>query len=236
MQNDPLVEWQRLTETYSKMYDDELLELAADSASLTEQAQQVLGDEIRKRGLDAPRVPDSARRTSESMLERAAGAPGVDPGAPTLVRNGLETGEDIDGPQEFTWKTFLCECDGREAAWQIFEVLRRAGIESWVEGPGGSYSPYSQLDQSTPRILVPADRLDEAREIAARPIPKEIRELSQMQAPEFELPVCPKCGAGDPVLEGVDPFNSWLCEACGHEWTEAEAEGRDEPEKGKNGG
>ena len=36
MQNDPLVEWQRLTETYSKMYDGELLELAADSDDLTE--------------------------------------------------------------------------------------------------------------------------------------------------------------------------------------------------------
>jgi uncharacterized protein (DUF983 family) len=45
-----------------------------------------------------------------------------------------------------------------------------------------------------------------------------------MQVPEYELPVCPKCGAGDPVLEGVDPFNSWLCEACGNEWTESAAD------------
>src|ERR1039458_2695794 len=56
MQIDPLVEWQRLTETYSKMYDDELLQLAVDSDDLTEQAKQVLSDEMRKRGLELPRA------------------------------------------------------------------------------------------------------------------------------------------------------------------------------------
>src|ERR1039457_4403878 len=56
MQNAPRVEWQRLTETYSKMYDDELLNLAADSADLTEQARQVLAGGMQKRGLQAPRA------------------------------------------------------------------------------------------------------------------------------------------------------------------------------------
>ncbi len=219
MQNDPLVEWQRLTETYSKMYDDELLELAADSADLTEAARQVLGDEMRKRGLEDPRTASQARK--EAGLPWA---PQQDPGVNTSDIDLLGSGaavQDGDVPHEYTWKTVLCECEDREEAWQICEVLRRAGIESWIEGPGGSYSPYSQLDQRSPRILVAADRFDEAREIAARPIPKEIVELSKMQSPEFETPVCPNCGAGDPVLESVDPFNSWKCEACGNEWTES---------------
>ena len=69
--------------------------------------------------------------------------------------------------------------------------------------------------------MVAADQLDQAREIAARPIPKEIVEQSKMQTPEFEPPVCPNCGAGDPVLESVDPVNSWRCEACGKEWSES---------------
>jgi hypothetical protein len=232
MQIDPLVEWQRLTETYSNMYDGELLELAADSGNLTEQAQQVLGNEIRKRGLDT-HAARSAARSNDSMLERASVAPGDDHGAPELFPDAPETGEVIDGPREYTWKTLLCECEGREAAWQICEVLRQAGIESWVDGPRGSYSPYSQLDQSTPRILVPADRFDEARAIAARPIPKEIIEQSKMQLPEFDLPVCPKCGAGDPVLEDVDPVNSWLCEACGNQWTESGADQEGDPEETK---
>jgi len=233
MQSDPLLEWQRLTENYSKMYDEELLELADDSANLTEQARQVLGDEIRKRGLDAPRAPDSTRRTLDPTLEHAAGTPGFEQDVPAVYPDGMETDEDSERLRDYTWKTTLCECNGKEEAWQLCEVLRRAGIESWAVGSQGSYSPYSQLDQGLPRVLVPADRFEEARAIAAQPIPKEIVELSHVEAPEFELPVCPKCGAGDPVLEGVDPVNSWLCEACGHEWAESGAEGSDEPEKGK---
>jgi hypothetical protein len=77
------------------------------------------------------------------------------------------------------------------------------------------------LDLRTPRILVAADQLEQARDIAKRPIPQEIIEQSQMKAPEFEAPVCPKCGAPDPLLESVDPVNTWLCEACEHEWTES---------------
>jgi transposase-like protein len=68
---------------------------------------------------------------------------------------------------------------------------------------------------------VAADQLEEAREIAARPIPQEIVELSQMEVPEFEPPKCPQCGAEDPVLEGAEPVNAWLCEVCGKQWTES---------------
>jgi hypothetical protein len=49
--------------------------------------------------------------------------------------------------------------------------------------------------------------------------------------PEFEPPRCPQCGAEDPVLEGVDPFNTWLCEACGKQWTESAAALSGTPEK-----
>jgi hypothetical protein len=211
------------------MYDDELFELAADSADLTEQVRQVLGDEIRKRGLEDPRTVSQARK--EANLPAA---PQRDSDVNTSDVDLLGSGaavQDGDVPREYTWKTVLCECEDREEAWQICEVLRQAGIESWIEGPGGSYSPYSQLDQRSPRILVAADRFDEAREIAAWPIPKEIVEQSKMQSPEFETPVCPNCGAGDPVLEGVDPFNTWKCEACGNEWTESAADLRENPER-----
>ncbi len=66
MQTDPLAEWQRLTETYSNMYDDELLELAADSEDLTEQARQVLSDEMKKRGLDLARTGSAPQKTARS--------------------------------------------------------------------------------------------------------------------------------------------------------------------------
>jgi transposase-like protein len=43
-----------------------------------------------------------------------------------------------------------------------------------------------------------------------------------MQIPEFEPPVCPDCGAEDPLLEDVNPRNAWLCERCGKQWTDPE--------------
>ncbi len=55
-----------------------------------------------------------------------------------------------------------------------------------------------------------------------------------MQLPEFDLPVCPNCGAGDPALEDVDPVNSWICESCGKQWKESPADLEDGPEKSKS--
>jgi ribosomal protein L37AE/L43A len=213
------------------MYDAELLELAADSGNLTETAQQALGDEMRKRGLALARTAGAARRMPDPMLERAATALGADPGAPQLVEDTPDTADEADAPHEYTWKTLLCECETAEEALQLAAALGHSGIESWIEGRRGSYSPYSQLDQGPPRILVPADRLEEAREVASRPIPKEIVEQTEMEAPEFEAPVCPKCGAGDPVLDGVDPVNTWFCEACENEWTDGAADVKDDHEK-----
>jgi hypothetical protein len=50
-------EWRRLSEHYAGMYDEEVLELARDYRDLTELAQQVLRDEIKKRGLGEPLSP-----------------------------------------------------------------------------------------------------------------------------------------------------------------------------------
>jgi hypothetical protein len=218
MQMDPFLEWQRLTEHYGKMYDDELLDLAADSGDLTETAQQVLRDEMKRRRLEAPRTACNAPQAPVRPM-----APIVD-SINNLPVNG-ETTEEGDLPHEYTWKTELCECETSEEAWQICEMLRRAGIESWMEKPGSRWSVFN------PRVLVAADQLDQAREVAARPIPQEIVDLSRMTEPEFELPACPNCGAGDPVLEGVDPVNIWQCEACGEQWTEPAGELQKEAEK-----
>ncbi len=72
------------------------------------------------------------------------------------------------------------------------------------------------------QINVAADQLEEAREIAAQPIPQEIIEWQRelREAPAYEIPVCPKCKAEDPTLESVEPTNSWLCESCGYTWSD----------------
>jgi hypothetical protein len=98
--------------------------------------------------------------------------------------------------------------------------LKRAGIESWVEEPGSRYS----FGLSAPRVVVAADQLEHAIEIVNQPIPQEIIDESREEVPEYVPPTCPKCGAEDPALESAEPVNSWVCEACGEQWTESAAD------------
>jgi len=213
MQADPITEWQRLTELYREMGDGELEELNAGIDELTDVAKQVLRDEMKKRELDEPRGTNPEADVPEHFAAPQWTRHGDTP------EDGNATGES-DLPREYTWKTFLCEREDPEETWQIQEVLRQAGIESWLENPGYYVAPGA----STPRIMVAADQLEKACEILARPIPREIVEQSKMQIPDYEPPACPSCGAADPILEGADPVNAWRCESCGRQWTEAAEE------------
>jgi ribosomal protein L37AE/L43A len=213
MRADPMAEWQRLTELYREMGDGELEELDAGKDDLTDVAKQVLRDEIRKRGLDEPREPSTEPNQTGSF-----GASKWGTGDDAAV--GEEAAEASDPPREYTWKTFLCEREDPEETWQIREVLRQAGVESWLENPGYYVVPGASI----PRIMVAADQLEKACEIVAKPIPQEIVEQSKMQIPDYEPPACPGCGAADPILEGADPVNAWRCEGCGKQWTEASEE------------
>jgi hypothetical protein len=217
MEVNPLEEWQRLTAVYAEMWDEELLNLAAAPEDLTETARQVLRDEVRKRGLRDPRAareqPEGAARFQTAKFGAHAG--------PEFETQAQE-GDDL--PVEFTWKTPLCVCESLEDAMQVFEALRRAGLESWIQRPGArrpvAWNEWHQDMVGNIQVLVPADQLDQARAIVAQPIPQDIVDESKMQTPEFEAPVCPRCGASDPVLESVEPVNAWACESCGAEWTE----------------
>jgi hypothetical protein len=198
------------------MGDGELEELDVDKGDLTEVAQQVLRDELKKRGLDGTR----ATNEEQNHAERFA--------APTWTSHGdsPEDGdatEESDLQEEYTWKTPLCECEDREKAWQIQEVLRQAGIESWLDR--WAYNEASVFGDQ--RIVVAADQLEKAREIISKPIPEEIVEQSKAPIEEYVPPVCPSCGAADPILEGADPVNSWRCESCGKQWTDAVEEAQE---------
>ena len=218
MKADPIEEWRKLREHYSQLSVEELYELALDFGDLTESAQQVLREEMKSRGLDAPGTSSEVSKGAVSSVPSRIDPHELqtdDDQSPGSLGQGEET--EADQAREYTWKTQLCECGSTEQAWQLHQVLRQEGIDSWVEQPDSSCS----FGISYPRVMVAADQLEAAIEIAGRPIPKEIVEESQVETSEFEAPECPKCGAGDPVLEGVDPVNSWLCEACGEQWTEA---------------
>lgn len=219
MPDDPQRYWRDLTENYRQMSDGELLELAESRGDLTEMAQQVLRDEMRKRGLNEPNPDEKKPAAAVKFTDRNAVVHWESPRYRDMAR---EASHDGGVPHEFTWKTLLCECETTQEAWQVAETLRRAGIESWVT------RSMTTWDVSGPRVQVAADQLEQAQAVMASPIPQDIIEESQSKVPEFETPECPMCGAADPVLESVDPVNAWVCEACGAEWNDPE----DAPEAG----
>ena len=210
MQMDPSRDWQALGELYRQKSDEELEELARDYADLTEVAREVLRGEMKARGLADPAAP----RTPEKREPKRATAR-VD--APEQAADGDEEDESAAG-LEYTWKTPLCTCATIPQAKQIAEMLRRAKIESWIEG---GMNPW---DAGNIRVVVAADELDEARAVMANPIPQDVVDESTTEAPEYVAPVGPACGAEDPVLESVEPVNHWLCESCGKEWDEGAAQ------------
>ena len=69
MAMDAAQERKRLMDVYSRKTDDELQELAEDSASLTGLASQVLNDELASRGL-SPSQPDSDGFQDEVTLRK----------------------------------------------------------------------------------------------------------------------------------------------------------------------
>jgi hypothetical protein len=222
-----------MAKTYRELSDDELRELAADFNDLTETAPQVLRTEMMSRGVGEPQAASPAPLASNAPLATpvAFGTSASSHGPivnslgflgrpPELVPDAPDASAEVDGPVEYTWKTPLCECDTSQEASELSEALKQAGIESWIENPA-SGSRYAGLGLSYPRVLVAADQLDQARAIAARPIPPEIVAESQTEVPDFTPPKCPNCGTPDPVLQGVDSVNSWECEQCGQKWTDS---------------
>jgi hypothetical protein len=231
MQIDPMAEWQRITKVYRGMYDDELINLVADKEDLTDVARQVLDLELKKRGLGDLSNASAAREAPEIRHERRAALIGNQGGASQIVLD--HRARMNEAPLEYSWKTPLCECESMEQAQQLTENLKLAGIDSWIDEPNAA-SRFNGLQNPNPRVLVAADQLEQAREVAANPIPKEIIEDLKFVGPEFDMPKCPHCGVPDPALEGVNPFNSWRCEGCGCQWTESEVgEVVDPAEEGK---
>lgn len=201
MQFNPAEEWLRLARLYSEMSEAELEALAGDMASLTEIARPILRDELKKRGFKAP----------------ATEAPGSD-GSPwnggwrddsRAAKGQSEAGNE---PDKSAWKTVLRECDDWDQAWKISDALGRAGIKNWTEGPSTAY----ESAVFRPRVMVTADRLDEALAIAS----KVDTQAASGPRSEFVPSRCPKCGAADPVLESTEPSNRWRCEDCGAEWND----------------
>lgn len=208
------------------MSDEELLELEGDMKNLNPTAQQVLNEELTRRGIGKAAVirmgsvfyGDGGELTLDSSDE-------VDEATRPAAAGVFDDAKQfVDGKgQVFTYKTLLCECDTKEQAWQLKELLRRYGIESWVEVP-----QRSKFDLPLPsRVEVGADQLEQAKMIAEQPMPRDIvkmfEEISE-EVGEYEPPKCPRCGDDDPILENAEPVNQWLCEGCGMQWKDEAVE------------
>jgi hypothetical protein len=107
-------EWQRLTEYYRDRVDEELIDLAHDFEGLTDVAQGILREELKRRGL--PRPEDLAARPPEK------------PGTPMWRHPAANveppiSADDEEGPHDYTWKVVLCECNEREDAMDVIEAL-----------------------------------------------------------------------------------------------------------------
>jgi hypothetical protein len=211
MRADLHLEWQRLTKHYRTLSDEELRELAAQISDLTETARQALQSEMKLRGIGGvEKEPWHSQRLVVAAAQDVVHDWDLNLyTTPPAVRADQD---ESDAPYVYTWKTQLCECETEEQVRQLTAALARAEIDNWAQYPDGTY----------PRILVAADQLDQARMVAAQPIPQDIVNESQtpLEVPEFKTPVCPKCGGSDPALLAVEPSNAWGCEACGQVWRE----------------
>jgi hypothetical protein len=226
----------RLAETYRVKTDEELRELAVDFGDLTEPAQQALRAEMHSRRLGDPAAGGAqaqsavaATHPSNAPLPAARSSPrfpepaifGADPvfgdtaRSPRLVPDDPESGnEETPGETyDYTWKTVLCECESADEAQQLVEALQKAGLDGWVQAS-------HEFGRRYARILVAADQLEQAKAIAAQPIPQDVLDESKAETPEFAEPKCPKCGAEDPTLESVEPENHWHCDDCGYDWSD----------------
>ena len=216
MPDNPVQYFQDLTESYRRMSDPELLDLAEKPEDLTEVAQQILRDEMKLRKL-SDRRPPRAGAGGLPVRYRDSGDRELRDGNIQSGSEGSPDGEEDEGA-EYTWKTLLRDCESNDQAGQLREALRRHGIESWVR-----LIPASSIDVAGPQVYVAADQLEQAQAIAAQPIPQDILDDWNAVVPEFQLPPCPQCGRTDAVaLDGTDPVNAWSCEACEFEWTDPE--------------
>jgi hypothetical protein len=197
--NNPTEEWRRLNALYSEMVDTELLELRTEFPDLTEMAQDVLRDELKKRQLwDLP-LP-----AKDPLNESSDNDENEDDFFQDLRLGGV------------TVREYDTVNDAKLAGY----VLDLAGIRAVTVQSNDSF------DLRLPFVRVAPEDAEKAATILAQPISAKIRaEFEAMRnLPDFEAPACPRCSCSEALLEAFEPTNQWLCEECGHRWKDAAPE------------
>jgi hypothetical protein len=189
-------EYQQLVKHYAAMYDEELLQLAADFDDLTDVAKAALSDELKHRKLSMP----APAASPEAQLETAGEA--LQPAA--VVARDLDIAPNGDA--------LLKGFSSSEEASICYWALEIAGIRSRLIT--------NQMLTVGPQLQIAAQDLERAQKVLAQPISAEVMEQyeSAKETGDFQSPNCPVCGTPDPLLESADPVNEWFCESCGHQW------------------
>jgi hypothetical protein len=183
-------QYQELLTLYGSYGDDELVELGRGMADLTEMAQDVLRDELKRRGLEIK----SAREAAEKRV---------------LTDDDLQ---DMRAYAESAPAECIFDFEDERAASAAYFALTGEGIEAIVVSPSGA-----KFDNRGPRVVVTPKDAERAATILSQPSADELKEETPA---EFDLPRCPACGGQETLLESVDPVNQWRCDDCGHTWFE----------------
>lgn len=208
-----------LAATYAQMSDDELLDLNADFAALTETAQSALRTEIQSRRLQIPAAPqaEATRISFNSGAETRSGATGEN-----ALRQYYDPAEAMD-------RCDLLKANGFAAR---VEIAKLPAQDAYSAAP------------NVYRLFVPDSEFVDAGNFVSE---KEQEEMPPPESSEYDGPQCPRCHSGDvgvdsdpaeeldqslggsrPTGKGAAPMEQpsadmkWQCMACGFTWREQE--------------
>jgi DNA-directed RNA polymerase subunit M/transcription elongation factor TFIIS len=199
-------EWLRLTEHYRKLTDEELLKLARQPSSLTDDARQVLRNEMSARRLELP--PEEAPTDERPAY--------VEPDPDSIYAEERELVQ-------------ICTVWSLRDALQLQALFDTAGIPFYIgekkltRVEDGAMNFAEGVPVGVMRIGYPW-----AQEAMRRCEP--VDEPPDFKEEEKEIPVtCPKCRSTDVIFERGSPESQmgkqdytakfeWTCASCGHHW------------------
>jgi DNA-directed RNA polymerase subunit M/transcription elongation factor TFIIS len=205
---DPAEEWQRLSDVYRGMNDDELLNLAKQYSELTEVAQQVLKTEISERRLE---MPKPELQEPEPWAEEV-----LDP---------EQLGSPYDEDRELVDVAIVWS---RRDAHQLKAILGAAEIPV-------AFGKEKATDVERVTSDLSKGVTVQTMKIAVPMATEAIKSYSPADEPQSEEPadsdvvtLCPKCHSkevyfGDLSADPESQSDSmeelqWTCDSCGQHW------------------
>jgi hypothetical protein len=209
-------EWLRLSEHYRQLSDEELLDLARDPSSLTNDAQQVLHNEMSARKLELP--------TAEPPAEKRRAPAYVEPDPDSLYAEERELVEILTvwSLRDVLQLQYLLDVAGIP----FYMGKEKATGVDQVTSNLGAGVPVSVMRIAIPWIWRPLE--------SYHPFDEPLEEKEERRASEEwrEVPVtCPKCHSENIIFERRNPEPrtrdelhtakfEWACASCGHQWVD----------------